>query len=303
MHRDALETTVKIGLLGVGMGRGAIPATLRILADNCERLGFATLWAPEHVVLFDEQDSKYPYSADGRFSLPSTSDWMDPFVSLAYVAARTSKVRLATGICLVPEHNVVELAKAIASVDHVSEGRFALGVGIGWSAEEFEALGVPFERRAQRAREYIEVMRKLWGEEKSSHNGEFAKFDNVRSFPKPAQGGKVPVIFGGESAPALKRVADIGNGWFGFNLGPADTAAKLEKLDSLLRERGRSRSELEIMIAPYLNRITPDDLRRYHDAGVSEIVHMIPFGDDETHFLQRLEQFARQWVEPAAALG
>src|SRR5438445_8711991 len=142
---------MKIGLLAVGIGRAARPATMRILAENCERLGFGTLWAPEHVVLFDRYtDSKYPYSEDGAFAAPSTIDWMDPFIALTYAAARTSRIRLATGICLVPEHNPLALAKVIASLDRLSGGRFALGVGIGWSAEEFQALGLMFERRAQR---------------------------------------------------------------------------------------------------------------------------------------------------------
>src|SRR6202163_4071206 len=133
---------MKIGLLTAGIGKAAHPRTLRAIAEHAERLGFGTLWAPEHVVLFDRYtESKYPYSQDGAFAAPSTIDWMDPFVALTYAAARTSKIRLATGICLVPEHNPLVLAKVIASLDYLSGGRFALGVGVGWSAEEFKALG------------------------------------------------------------------------------------------------------------------------------------------------------------------
>ena len=151
---------MKIGLLTAGLGRAAHPRTLRLIAERAEGLGFGTLWAPEHVVLFDRYpESKYPYSADGAFAVPSTTDWMDPFVALTYAAARTSAIRLATGICLVPEHNPLVLAKVIASLDHLSGGRFPLGVGIGWSAEEFRALGIPFERRGQRTLEYIAAMR------------------------------------------------------------------------------------------------------------------------------------------------
>ncbi|MGH7933974.1 MAG: LLM class F420-dependent oxidoreductase, partial [Candidatus Binataceae bacterium] len=242
---------MKIGLLTAGIGLGARPGTLRVIGEHCERLNFGTIWAPEHLVLFDEQDSKYPYSEDGKFAMSSTSDWMDPFIALTYVAAHTSRIRLATGICLVPEHNPVELAKVVASVDKVSDGRFALGVGIGWSAEEFGALGIPFARRNQRTRECIEVMRKLWSEEKSDFEGEFVRFKGVRSYPKPVQGGKVPVIFGGESGPALRRVADCGSGWFGFNLSPEDAPARIARLHTLLRERGRDPREVEIIISPY----------------------------------------------------
>ena len=295
---------MKIGLLTAGLGKAAHPRVLRAIAEHAERLGFGTLWAPEHVVLFDRYtESKYPYSQDGAFAAPSTIDWMDPFVALTYAAARTSKIRLATGICLVPEHNPLVLAKVIASLDYLSGGRFALGVGVGWSAEEFKALGISFERRAQRTREYIGVMRKLWSEETTTFHGEFVNFDAARSFPKPAQGGRVPIIFGGESTPALKRVAEYGTGWFGFNLTPDGTAAKVEQLKGLMRERGRALSEVEIIISPYLQKIAPAALAGYHAAGVSEIVQLLQIPDDEAKLPAVLEQMARDWVEPAAKLG
>jgi len=295
---------MRIGLLTVGLGKGARPATIRLLAEHCERLGFGTLWAPEHVVLFDRYvDSKYPYSQDGAFAAPGTTDWMDPFIALSYAAARTSRIRLATGICLVPEHNPLVLAKVIASLDFLSGGRFALGVGIGWSSEEFAALGIPFERRAQRTREYIDVMRKLWSEEKSSHSGEFVNFKDVRAFPKPVQRDKVPIIFGGESAPALRRAADYGTGWFGFNLDPAEAAAKVAKLHGLMRERGRALNQVELIVSPYLKSVAPSDLRGYREAGVSEVVMLLNIPDDESKLPAQLEQMAREWVEPALKLG
>jgi probable F420-dependent oxidoreductase len=295
---------MKIGLLTAGLGQAAHPRTLRTIAEHAERLGFGTLWAPEHVVLFDRYtESKYPYSQDGAFAVPSTTDWMDPFVALTYAAACTSRIRLATGICLVPEHNPLVLAKVIASLDYVSGGRFALGVGIGWSAEEFKALGIPFERRAQRTREYIAVMRKLWGEESTTFHGEFVNVDAARSFPKPVQGGQVPIIFGGESAPALKRVAEYGTGWFGFNLTPEAATAKVEQLKGLMGERGRALGEVEIIISPYLQKVAPGSLNAYQAAGVSEIVQLLPIPTDEAKLPDVLEQMARAWVEPAARLG
>jgi probable F420-dependent oxidoreductase len=295
---------VKIGLLTVGLGKGARPTTIRLLAEHCDRLGFGTLWAPEHVVLFDRYgDSKYPYSDDGAFAAPSTTDWMDPFIALSYAAARSNRIRLATGICLVPEHNPLVLAKVIASLDFLSGGRFALGVGIGWSSEEFAALGVPFERRAQRTREYIEVMRKVWSEEKTSFNGEFVSFKDARAFPKPPQGGKLPIIFGGESTPALRRVADYGTGWFGFNLTPAEAAAKVARLHTLMRERGRPAGEVELIVSPYLKNMTTVDLHDYRATGISEIVMLLNIPEDEAKLPAQLEQMAREWVEPAAKLG
>ncbi|HKV53493.1 MAG TPA: LLM class F420-dependent oxidoreductase [Candidatus Binataceae bacterium] len=295
---------MKIGLLTIGFGIGARPATIRTIAEHCDALGFGTLWAPEHVVLFDRYtESKYPYSDDGAFAAPSTIDWMDPFVALSFAAAASQRIRLATGICLVPEHNPLVLAKVIATLDVLSGGRFALGVGIGWSSEEFGALGISFERRAQRTREYIDVMRKLWGEPQSSHEGEFVKFREVRSFPKPPQGARVPIIFGGESAPALRRVADYGTGWFGFNLSPEDAAAKIKRLSALLQERGRRLADVDVIVSPYQRNITGDDLARYREAGVQELVLVSPLPPDESQLRLELDRIGRECVEPAARLG
>jgi len=270
--------------------------------DNAERLGFATLWAPEHVVLFDTHDSKYPYSGDGRFMARSNIDLLDPFIGLTYAAALSRRIRLATGICLVAEHNPLALAKVIASLDSLSSGRLAVGVGIGWSSEEFAALGIPFERRAQRTCEYIEVMRKLWGEERSSFNGEFVHFDGVRSFPKPSQGAKVPIIFGGESMPALRRVARLGDGWFGVKLNPEQAAAKIATLRKLMTEAGRDMSEIEIIISPYENEVTADDLHAYHEIGVHEFVPFVRLPADDREIPAAFEHIARQFVEPATRL-
>jgi probable F420-dependent oxidoreductase len=295
---------MKIGLLTVGIGRAARPSTLRILAENCERLGFGTLWSAEHVVLFDKYpDTKYPYSDDGAFGAPSTVDWTDPFIGLTYVAALTKRIRIATGICLVPEHNPLVLAKVIASVDYLSGGRFALGVGVGWSSEEFAALGIPFERRAQRTREYIDVMRKLWSEEKTSFAGEFVKFEGARSFPKPPQGANIPIIFGGESGPALRRVADYGTGWFGFNLNPEQATVKVARLKELLHERKREARGIELIASPYLQKITREDLAGYHEAGISELVLLCPPPENDAELPPILEQMAQDWVQPAARLN
>jgi probable F420-dependent oxidoreductase len=293
---------MKIGISGIGMGKGARPRTLQSVAEHAERLGFGTLWSPEHVVLFDHYESAYPYSDDGQFLAAGNIELTDPFVTLSYVAARTSRIRLATGICLVPERNPLVLAKAIASLDYMSEGRVALGVGIGWSAEEFAALGIPFERRAQRTCEYIDVMRKLWTEEKASFSGEFVNFKDARSFPKPARPGGVPIIFGGESAPALRRVARYGNGWFSVKLTPVQLAEKLERLKILLKENGRSLEQIELIVSPYQAEVTRDDLRRYHELGVSEIIPFVRMPTDERQIPAHLEQIAREWIEPASQL-
>ena len=198
---------MKVGFFAVGIGTTVEPDVLRAVVTAAERLGFATVWAPEHVVLVEQYASKYPYSS-GRFPGPASLPIGDPFTTLAYAAACTSTIRLGTGICLVPEHNPLVLAKTAATLDRLAGGRFILGAGVGWLAEEFQALGIPFERRAARTREYIDIMRKLWTEETSSHQGEFAQFTGVASYPKPAASKGIPA---GSAARAVRRCAGLPN--------------------------------------------------------------------------------------------
>jgi probable F420-dependent oxidoreductase len=268
---------------------------------TAERLGFSSIWAPEHVVLLEQYASKYPYS-DGPFPLPTDTPFADPFTTLAFAAACTSKIKLATGICLVPEHNLLVLAKTVATLDRLSGGRFILGAGIGWLAEEFDALGISFERLAQRTREYIDVMRKLWTEPKSSHQGEFVSFSQVQSFPKPQQ-RSVPIWFGRETPPALRRVAEYGDGWIGFNLLPDQAGPKIRRIEEILKASGRQRSAVHLAVSPYVKPFTPDDLKRYHDAGADEVVLLMP-GRPSTvqEVIIWLERTARGFVEPAASL-
>jgi probable F420-dependent oxidoreductase len=294
---------MKIGLFALGIGAGARPGAIAKTAEEAERRGVSTLWVGEHVVLFDRQGSKYPYAESGEFPLPGDADWLDPFITLTFAAAVTRTIRLATGICLVPEHNPVVLAKEVASLDRLSRGRFALGVGIGWSAEEFAALGIPFERRAQRTREYIEVMRRLWSDGATTFHGEFVNFEAAKSFPKPVRGAKLPIIFGGESGPALKRTADIGDGWFGFNVGPDEAAPLAERLRAMLKANGRDAGEVEIIVCPYTRKITRDDLKTYGAAGVDELVILTSPPDDEAQIGRWIERLAHDWIEPASKIS
>ena len=294
---------MEVGLMAVVFGRVKGMGVMKAFATHAERLGFATLWAPEHVVLVDQYQSHYPYSAQGKFPAPTDAPIADPFLTLCTLASVTEKIRLGTAICLVPEHNPLVLAKVIATLDCLSEGRFTLGVGVGWLEEEFRALGISWERRAQRTREYIEAMRRLWSEPLSSYHGEFVNFENVRSNPKPPRGAALPVFFGGESGPALRRVAEYGNGWIGFNLTPEEAAAKIRRIEELLRANGRKRSDVELAVSNSAKPVTPDDLKRYRDAGVEEFVLTglrAPHTPEEAQTV--LEKAAREWLEPASKL-
>jgi probable F420-dependent oxidoreductase len=261
---------MRTGLHALGIGTGADPAVVAAVARSADAAGFATLWSGEHIVMVDRPDSPYPYAPDGRIAVPSDADWLDPFVTLSFAAAVTTRIRLGTGILLLPEHNPLLVAKQAASLDVLSGGRFVLGIGIGWSSEEFAALGIPFRGRARRTREYVDVLRTLWSSSTSSFGGEFIRFDQVRSYPKPHSGSTIPVVLGGTSDAALTRVADYGDGWYGFNLALDDVEERIRTLSQLCRDRDRDIAAIEIALSTRDG--TPQDLPELEHLGVDQVV-------------------------------
>lgn len=247
------------------------PAYISEAGAIVEETGFDSLWVPEHVVFFNAYDSKYPYSKDGRLPGEPRS-LLDPFSALTFVAATTSRIKLCTGVCLVPQRNPLYCAKQVADLDYLSNGRFEFGIGIGWLREEFEALGVPWPGRAKRLVECIEVMQTLWQHEVSEFRGEHFQFTGAFQNPKPVQKPHPPLIFGGESDAALNRVATIGQGWYGFNLTPEKFNRALEKLDTLLQEQGRSREELAIYVSPAPEANNTSDFKQFASAGAEQMI-------------------------------
>lgn len=294
---------MRIGFFAIGIGNLARPEMITAVATNAERLNFATVWAPEHVVFLERFSSRYPYSRGQSLPIPTEIPLLNPFVALTYAAARTTRIRLATGICLVPEYNPLLLAKICATLDYLSGGRLVLGIGIGWLREEFDALGIPWERRAQRTREYVEAMRCVWGNGRS-YSAEFVNFDGALSYPKPLKGAGLPVLVGGQTEAALKRAASYGDGWCGFNLTPAETAQAINRLRTLLAANGRESDKFEFSVSPTAD-ATPDDLGRYRDAGVNELYLTPVFqrpAASEDDIKKLTEELARTWVEPALKL-
>ncbi|GAC1401937.1 MAG: LLM class F420-dependent oxidoreductase [Mycobacterium sp.] len=262
---------MQVGLHALGIGAGATRGVIDAVAVAAERSGFATLWSGEHVVMVDRSASRYPYSDDGQIAVPATADWIDPLIGLSFVAAATSTIKIATGVLLLPEHNPVLVAKQAATLDSLSGGRFTLGVGIGWSREEFDALGVPFERRAARTAEYVAAMRTLWRDDVASFEGEFVGFDSVRVNPKPVADRRIPIILGGNTETALRRAVSWGDGWYGFNLnGVQEVAERVDVLNRLCEEAGRDRGELRLAVA--LRNLSVDDVGPVADLGIDELV-------------------------------
>lgn len=261
---------MRIGLHALGIGNGARPEVIRAVAAAAEARGFARLWVGEHVVLVDDPMSRYPYSADGRIPIPAPADWLDPLLTLSFAAAVTGRIGLATGVLLLPEHHPVVVAKQAATLDVLSAGRLTLGVGVGWSAEEFAALGVPFARRGRRTAEYITAMRALWSQDVASFDGEFVRFEAIRVNPKPVRGRRLPIVVGGNSDAALRRTAALGDGWYGFNLPAATVSERLSALAGYCERQGRRVDELTVAVA--LSDGAPELLPGLAEAGVTELV-------------------------------
>jgi len=286
---------MRLGLHALGIGSGASRAVIDAVAAAAERSGFARLWSGEHVVMVDRSASRYPYSDDGQIAVPATADWIDPLIGLSFAAAATSTIGIATGVLLLPEHNPVLVAKQAATLDTLSGGRLTLGIGVGWSREEFEALGVPFERRAARTAEYVAAMRTLWRDDVASFNGEFVHFDSIRVNPKPVAGRCIPIVLGGNSDAALRRVVTWGDGWYGFNLdGVLDVAERLEFLHQLCRDNGRDGADLHVAVA--LRDPSVDDVSALAELGVDELVVVEGPPEDAADAAEWVSALAGRWI-------
>lgn len=184
-----------------------------MIGPAAEAAGFESLWTVEHVLWPEGYTSEYPYDASGKMPGDSSSVIPDPMLWLTYVAAKTTTIKLATGILIVPQRNPGVLAKEAATLDQLSDGRFIFGIGVGWLEEEFDALGVPFAARGKRTDEYIDVMRKLWAEDSVSYEGQYVNYNAVTSNPKPVN-GSIPIVVGGHSKKAAQRAGYLGDGFF-----------------------------------------------------------------------------------------
>ena len=250
------------------------PELLSTIGREAEERGFSCLWVGEHVVLFAEYASSYPYADDGKIPAPPGTGLLEPFTTLAFLAAHTKTVRLGTAMVLLPQRNPVYTAKEVATLDWLSNGRVDFGIGVGWLEEEFRAVNVSWPQRGRRTDEYLDVLHSLWTDETSSYTGEFYSLDPCQMFPKPLQ-DPLPIHIGGESDAALKRVARAGNGWHTFNRSPQELAEPLDKLDALLAEQGRSRSDITITVCPYFQPLDADIAERYAEAGAYAVAALV----------------------------
>ena len=236
---------MKFGLFFANAGPFSIPDTFEALCRNADETGFESLWTVEHVVVPVGYESPYPYSPTGKMPGPENSPISDPLVALGYAAALTKRIRLATGIVILPQRQAALVAKQAAEVAVLSEGRFRLGIGVGWNAVEYEALGESFRNRGRRVEEQIALMRALWGESVISFEGEFHSVVKAGINPRPP-GGNIPLWIGGMSDVVQDRVGRLADGWFPQYRDPADLAAGLERVHTAAEAAGRDPASIGI---------------------------------------------------------
>ncbi len=265
------------------------------LGKACEDRGFDSLWFPEHTHIPTSRKTPWPGGPD----LPKEY-WhtLNPFVGLSAVAATTERIKLGTGICLVVERDPITLAKEVASLDHISNGRVLFGVGGGWNYEEMENHGTDPKRRWKIMRERIEAMKQIWTEDEAEYHGEFVDFDPVWSWPKPVQEPHPPIVVGGHGAGTFKRVIRYGDAWMPIGVqlrGPIGD--KMAELNNLAAEAGRG----PVPVSVYGAAPNPEILDGYIDAGVETSVFWLPtLGEDEA--LKTLDRYA-QVIETTAKAG
>jgi len=262
---------LKFGLFSINAYACCDPAVAARVARAAEAAGFESLWGGEHVVLPDPQAPPSP--------MGPREPILDPVIALTYCAAVTTRVRLGTGIIILPQRNPLVLAKELASLDRLSNGRLIFGVGVGYLEAECRALGAPFEHRGAVADDYLAAMRAIWSQDAPAHKGAFVSFASIQARPQPVQRPHPPIVIGGRTAPAFRRAVAQGQGWYGFALDPAKTGEALAGL----REAAKSVSRpahlgpLEISVTPARGvTVDADTAAAYAALGVHRLILMPP---------------------------
>ncbi len=259
------------------------------LAIAAEERGFDSIWVPEHTHIPANRRTAYP----GGGELPKEySHTLDPFVALAMAAGVTKNLKLATGICLLIEHQALTIAKTVATLDHLSGGRVMLGLGAGWNREEMENHGTQYASRFRKLEEQMAALREIWTNEEATFHGEFENFDSVWSWPKPVQQPHPPLILGGETDHTLKRIVRLGDGWLPRAMNPERVFTGMEKLRRFAEEAGRDPATISVSVfAP-----PPKDevINRCRETAAERVILMVPPQDTDAT-LRRLDRYAN-WL-------
>jgi probable F420-dependent oxidoreductase len=288
---------MKFGLSLAGIN----PKDYLTICKRAEDLGYDLVLASDHLAPPVDLPATYPYSATGEPPFNRSTQWFDPLIALTYVAAGTQHIKLATAVYLLPLRHPISIAREVASLDQLSNGRLILGVGTGWLRQEFEAVDQDFDNRGKRTDEISEIMKRLWTEETITYRGEHYSFGPMPFEPKPAYKPHTPLHFGGETPVAFRRAAKFGDGWLAMAHSPESAKEGIQKLQRLREECGRADAPFEITVQ-CAETPTLDDARRYEEAGVHRI-RTFPWGRGRSLTLQDmldgLERFAEQVVSKA----
>ena len=250
------------------------PRDLARIVGEGEALGYDYCTISDHIAIPRDMEAKYPYSDTGEFPGRAGGDRHEQLTAVAFVAAKTSKLRLVTSVTVVPHRPPVLTAKVIATIDVLSEGRFTWGIGVGWCREEFEAIGTePFDERGAVTDETIAVCRELWTKDEASFDGDHVRFSPTWQWPKPVQRPGPPILVGGAAGPKLfEHIAEYGDGW--MPIGGSGVAAALPQLRDAVAARGRDPESLEIV--PFWSIPDPGKLDHYESIGVTECIFHVP---------------------------
>ncbi len=269
---------MKIGIASVGLGPLSDPDTMAHVARTAEQCGFESLWAPDHSAIPDGHQTKCPYTPNGEIPGGANAPLVEPISALSFVAGLTSKIKLGTGVMILPQRHPLYVAKEIATLDLISTGRAILGIGSGWCAEEFGALGLDFRQRGKRTDEAMQALRVLWRDDPSTFEGTHFSFHRIRSFPKPVQEGGVPILVGGHSRAAARRAARYGDGFYPLtpivdaDVSKIDFVKEINGLIVLLREEcdkvGRKFDGFDVTTSAAPNL---DIIKRLEDIGVTRV--------------------------------
>lgn len=301
---------MKFGVSLIVRGEDAGPQSFDAMARKAEEIELDTLWSSDHLVMMPMIHSKYPGTADGQMPEGWKRNYYQPFSTLNYIAARTSRIRVGTSVLILPMRNPIEVAAQVAELDQLSGGRVSFGVGVGWFREEYEALGYPFNRRGRRCNEGLEIVKKLWSGDEASHEGEFYSFEGARLGPRPKQAPHPPIYVGGHTPAAIRRAARFADVWHPFKVMAEDVAALRPQLAAALEAEGRQADGFaiapKILLAfqdgPPSDGQPPtqgrpqdivDALKRYQDAGATEFCFDIA-PETTANALDTLERFAQE---------
>ena len=265
---------MKIGIVSINVGGPSTAENMIDVVQHAEAAGIESVWTFEHVMVPTDYESKYPYAKSGKMGIPPEGWFIDPLISLAHVAAATKTIRLGTGVNIFPQTNPLLFAKQAASLDALSGGRLTLGLGIGWLAEEYRAMGTPFERRGARFDDYLEAVKKVWSGDVVEHESEFLSWHGFKSYPTPAQKPHPPILIGGVTKKTLERVVTAAQGWYAPSDAPGELAEKIGELKEMAAEASRPFDEIDITVNWRLAK-RPDALAEYEDLGINRAVVLL----------------------------